>query len=226
MIEAAAASGAGDRDALILETLLAFKRAGATGVLTYHALDAARLRLREWGEGDADQFYAVMNHEPVMRWLGGVQTPEQWREAYGRIAGFARDFGHTFWIVERKADGEMLGFCGLKRVNAPGASCPGEHEIGWRLRESAWGQGIAKEAAIASLDLAFGRFAAPHVVALTVTGNRGSWGLMERLGMIRRPDLDYVDPRFGPELNPTIVYRMDAADWPAARAALERPGRF
>ncbi len=43
MIEQAAAAGAGDRDALILETLLAFKRADATGVLTYHALDAARL---------------------------------------------------------------------------------------------------------------------------------------------------------------------------------------
>ncbi len=43
MIEAAAAAGAGDRDALILETLIAFKRAGATGVLTYHALDAARM---------------------------------------------------------------------------------------------------------------------------------------------------------------------------------------
>jgi porphobilinogen synthase len=43
MIEHAAAAGAGDRDALILETLLAFKRAGATGILTYHALDAARL---------------------------------------------------------------------------------------------------------------------------------------------------------------------------------------
>jgi porphobilinogen synthase len=43
MIEAAAAAGAGDRDALILETLMAFKRAGAAGVLTYHALDAARL---------------------------------------------------------------------------------------------------------------------------------------------------------------------------------------
>jgi porphobilinogen synthase len=43
MIEHAAAAGAADRDALILETLLAFKRAGATGVLTYHALDAARL---------------------------------------------------------------------------------------------------------------------------------------------------------------------------------------
>jgi porphobilinogen synthase len=43
MIEHAAAAGAGDRNALILETLLAFKRAGATGILTYHALDAARL---------------------------------------------------------------------------------------------------------------------------------------------------------------------------------------
>ena len=43
MIEAAAAAGAGDRDALVLETLLAFKRAGASGVLTYHAPLAARL---------------------------------------------------------------------------------------------------------------------------------------------------------------------------------------
>ncbi|MXP44439.1 porphobilinogen synthase [Allopontixanthobacter sediminis] len=43
MIEAAAAAGAGDRDALVLETLLAFKRAGCTGILTYHAAHAARL---------------------------------------------------------------------------------------------------------------------------------------------------------------------------------------
>lgn len=43
LIEHAAAAGACDRDALILETLLAFKRAGATGILTYHAVDAARL---------------------------------------------------------------------------------------------------------------------------------------------------------------------------------------
>jgi porphobilinogen synthase len=43
MIEAAAAAGVGDRDALVLETLLAFKRAGCSGVLTYHAALAARL---------------------------------------------------------------------------------------------------------------------------------------------------------------------------------------
>ncbi|MDO6416509.1 porphobilinogen synthase [Sphingomonas sp. BIUV-7] len=43
MIEAAVAAGAGERDGLVMETLMAFKRAGASGVLTYHALHAARL---------------------------------------------------------------------------------------------------------------------------------------------------------------------------------------
>jgi porphobilinogen synthase len=43
MIEAAVAAGAGERDALVLETLTAFKRAGCSGVLTYHADLAARL---------------------------------------------------------------------------------------------------------------------------------------------------------------------------------------
>jgi porphobilinogen synthase len=43
MIEAAVAAGAGDRDKLVLETLMSFKRAGCSGVLTYHALHAAKL---------------------------------------------------------------------------------------------------------------------------------------------------------------------------------------
>jgi porphobilinogen synthase len=46
MIEAAAAAGAGDRDALLLETLTAFKRAGCSGILSYHAPVAARLLSR------------------------------------------------------------------------------------------------------------------------------------------------------------------------------------
>jgi porphobilinogen synthase len=43
MIEAAVAAGAGERDALVLETLTCFRRAGCSGVLTYHAPHAARL---------------------------------------------------------------------------------------------------------------------------------------------------------------------------------------
>jgi len=43
MIKAAAANGWLDHDAVMMEALLAFKRAGADGILTYFALDAARL---------------------------------------------------------------------------------------------------------------------------------------------------------------------------------------
>ncbi len=43
MIEAAQAAGIGDRDALVMEKLIAFKRAGCSGVLTYHAAHVARL---------------------------------------------------------------------------------------------------------------------------------------------------------------------------------------
>ena len=178
-----------------------------------------RLILRDWRQGDRAIFLQHLNSPAVMQWLGGVQDDATYAAAFDRLDGYARDFGHTFWVVERKSNGEVLGFCGLKRVNSEGARNPGDMEVGWRLREDAWGQGIAKEAAIASLDLAFDRFAAPHVVAFTVAGNVGSWGLMERLGMTRRADLDYHDPRFGPELNPTITYAIDAPDWPAARAA-------
>ncbi|MFT7776911.1 porphobilinogen synthase [Roseateles sp.] len=46
MVKAAAANGWLDHDAVMLESLLAFKRAGADGVLTYFALDAARLLKR------------------------------------------------------------------------------------------------------------------------------------------------------------------------------------
>ena len=180
--------------------------------------DTDRLILRDWRMSDRAVFLEHLNSPAVMRWLGGVQEEATYVAAFERLEGYNRDFGHTFWIVERKADGEVLGFCGLKRVNSEGAPNPGDMEIGWRLREDAWGQGIAKEAAIACLDLAFDRFAAPHVVALTVEGNRGSWGLMKRLGMSRRADLDYEDPRYGADLNPTIVYAIDAGEWPAARA--------
>ena len=181
--------------------------------------ETERLRLRGWDEEDEARFYEVMNRPEVMTHLGGLQLPEEWRAAYPRVRASQAEFGHAFWIVEDRATGDILGFCGIKRVNSPGSNMIGQHEIGWRLRPEAWGRGVAKEAAIASLDLAFGRFEAPHVIALTVAQNEASWGLMRRLGMKRREDLDFVDTRFGPELNPNMVYRIEAEDWPAARTA-------
>ena len=184
------------------------------------AAETERLILRDWDVSDEARFYAAMNTPAVMRHLGGVQTVEDWRSGFERICSFTRDFGHTFWVVEDKKTRELFGFCGLKRVNAPGAGAlTGTPEIGWRLRESAWGKGIAKEAAIASLDLGFSRFGYKHVIAMTISANEPSAGLMKRLGMTRREDLDFTDERFGPEVNPQIVFQIDAADWPASRAA-------
>ena len=175
-----------------------------------------RLRLRQWRDQDCTAFFDAMNTPEVMRYLGGVQSLAGWCAAFDRLQSYQRDFGFTFWLLERRDTRELLGFCGLKRVNYEGAPNRGEVEIGWRLRQSAWGQGIAKEAAIATLDHAFGRFAAPSVVAITAAANRASRGLMERLGMTLRPELDFDDPRFA-HLNPMKQWRLLAAEWPAAR---------
>lgn len=140
-----------------------------------------------------------------------------------RLEGYARDHGFTFWAIERKADGghlsgELLGFCGLKRSNQKGGP-QGEHEIGWRLREDAWRKGYAKEAARASLKLGFEVFDAPHILALTVNGNTGSWRLMERLGMQRREDLDFASTEFGSE--EIIVYSITRQQWETSQCTAQ-----
>ena len=90
-------------------------------------------------------------------------------------------------------------------------------EVGWRLREDAWGRGYAKEAATASLDLAFDRFDAEEMIAMTVQRNTASWGLMQRLGMRRRDDLDFDNAEFDKEDPVIIVYSIDRASWTAHR---------
>ena len=178
--------------------------------------ETERLRLRTWEPEDRPEFVRHLNTPSVMRRLGGVQDEPAYTAAFDRWEALQRDYGHSFWIVERKEDGALLGFCGLKRVDSPGGEAMhGEFEIGWRLREDAWGQGYAREAAIAALDQAFSCFGAPHVVALTVPENTASHGLMIRLGMKRRPDLDFAGS-FSPALPAdltVIVHRIDAADW-------------
>jgi len=190
--------------------------------VTDFRLETERLVLRNWRAGDMARFAEVTNTPEVMRWLGGVMDAERLAASEGRMLALHESHGHTFWIVERKADGgdfsgEMLGFCGLKKIDAPGASFPGEFEIGWRLRSDSHGKGYAKEAATASLDAGFDRFGAKEIFAITVIENAPSWGLMCRLGMRRREELDYDDLRFEPPLRHTIVYSITHAEWSAQR---------
>lgn len=178
----------------------------------YHETD--RLILRDWREEDWEPFWQGTNTPAVMEWLGGVLDADGESGARQRLENYRAEHGHTFWVVERKSDKELLGFCGLKRSNQAGGPL-GMMEVGWRLREGAWGKGYAKEAAAASLDLAFSAFGADEVIALTVEGNAPSWGLMLRLGMVRREDLDFANSDFDPESGTIIVYSITADQWAA-----------
>lgn len=183
-------------------------------------LETERLVLRDWRQEDWEPFFRHTNTPAVMRWLGGLLDEDKQARMREKLPLIAAEHGHCFWVVERKADGghltgELLGFCGLKRANMAGGPM-GDFEVGWRLREDAWGHGYAKEAAIASLDAGFGQFAAPEIIALTVAENTASWGLMERLGMRRRPELDFRCPDFLPDRD-TIVYAIGREEWAANR---------
>ena len=179
-------------------------------------IETQRLVLRDWREADWQPFFAGTNTPAVMRWLGGVLGEDRYDWLRERLQGYSRDHGHTFWVVERKEDGAVLGFCGIKRANQPGGP-QGDFEVGWRLREDAWGQGYAREAAQASLDHAFQQLNAPHVIALTVPENTASWGLMLRLGMERREDLDFDSADFDPEGGRIIAYSLPRAAWENGR---------
>ncbi len=175
-------------------------------------IETERLLLRDWRDEDVDAFVHHTNTPAVMRWLGGVKPDEVMRAImFDRIVRWQRERGFTFWAVERKADGELLGFCGIKIGDDVTSPIEGEYEVGWRLREDAWGQGYAREAAAASIGYAFERLGAERVVALTVEGNAPSWGLMKRLGMVRRPDLDYAGADWAE--GPVIVYEMRREQW-------------
>ncbi|WP_369026482.1 GNAT family N-acetyltransferase [Qipengyuania sp. RANM35] len=174
--------------------------------------ETERLVLRDWRDEDWELFWGATNTPEVMRWLGGVCDEDKRLAAQGRLLSYERDHGHTFWCIERKEDGAILGFCGLKRSNQAGGPM-GLMEVGWRLREDAWGKGYAKEAASASLDLAFDRFGADEVVAFTVNKNVPSWGLMKRLGMRRREDLDFDSADFDDQDPTIIVYSIAREDW-------------
>lgn len=170
-------------------------------------LETGRLALRSWCAADVAPFLAMGNDPRVMEFLGPPMDRAAVEAALTRQAAFEEDYGHCFWALERLADGAFLGFCGLK-PGPEGTPLHGRVEIGWRLAHHAWGQGLAREAARAVLDWGFAQLPVDAIWAMTVPGNVRSWGLMERLGMQRRPELDFDHPAFAPDdpLAAHIVY--------------------
>lgn len=169
-----------------------------------------RLTLRNWLPRDLAPF-AAMNADPAVReHLGPLQTPAQSDATIAALQAIAQTHGHTFWAIERRTDARFLGFCGLKP--AP-EGIPGlEHaiEIGWRLAHDAWGQGFAREAAIASLAFGWSNLAVPRIIAITTPANQRSQQLMRRLGLTHRPDLDFDHPALPPgdPLRPHVTFEI------------------
>ena len=180
-------------------------------------LETERLLLRPIGPGDAELQFRTLNTPTIMGHLGGPLTLEAIAEKHAKSSDlFARE-GFSFLFMIEKASGEMVGHCGIKQVDNPLAQNQGDHEIGWLVREDRWRRGYAEEAMHAVLDWAFTRVGAPHVVALTSHANIGSWKLMEKLGMVRREDLDFSDPAYPAEDNPTIQYSLTQEQWESAK---------
>ncbi len=174
-------------------------------------LETDRLILRSWRAEDCAAF-AVMSADPdVMQHLGGTIDRAASDAVIARLQGGEAEQGQTFWAIERKGDAALLGFCGLRRGGHAGTPVPDELEIGWRLARQAWGQGYAREAAAASLDWGWRNRSDAQIAAWTVPANRASWGLMLRLGMVHRPELDFDHPSFAPghPLCRHLVYTID-----------------
>ncbi len=185
--------------------------------MTATVLTTGRLLLRQIGEADLDAHMALLNTPAVMRHLGGVQPRSVIAAKHeASRAGFAGE-GFGFMMMEERASGEIVGHCGLRRVADAHAPNPQDHEIGWLVREDRWRRGYAEEAMRAVIDWAFAQVGAPRLVALTRAANVGSWRLMEKLGMTRRPDLDFRDAAMPPEQDPTIQYALERARWEALR---------
>ncbi len=168
-------------------------------------IETERLRLRAWQLIDCEPFWAMGKDSEVMRYLPKM-TRQQSDAAVQRMTAIEAEHGHAFWALERKVEGDFIGFCGILPPSPP----VHEHEIGWRLARHAWGLGYAREAAEASLAWAWAHLDVPAIMAITNLSNTRSWGLMERLGMKRQPleDFDHPEVPEGDPLRPHILYRI------------------
>src|SRR4051812_23940922 len=136
-----------------------------------------RLLMRRWHDEDREPF-AAMNADPtVMRYYPRTMTREESDAFVDRIEAAFDTHGYGLWAVE--LDGTFTGYVGLGwHVFEEGGA--EELEVGWRLAERFWGQGIATEAGRAALEVGLAH--EPTVVSVTAAVNVPSQRVMQRIG--------------------------------------------
>jgi RimJ/RimL family protein N-acetyltransferase len=174
-------------------------------------LRTERLLLRRWREDDVEPFAAMNADAEVMRFFPAAPTREQSERFVEVIERHFEERGYGLWALETLADGEFIGFTGLAPVAFEAHFTPAM-EVGWRLRREAWGQGYATEAARTAVAFGFEQLGLAEIVSLTSVHNTPSRAVMTRIGMVRDPADDFLNPNLPAEhwLAPHVLYRLPA----------------
>jgi RimJ/RimL family protein N-acetyltransferase len=170
-------------------------------------IETERLILRPWRDADREPFAAMCADPEVMRHFPATLTRAESDAVVERMVAHQAAHGFCFFALERAADGAFLGFTGMMTLKPENPLQPGV-EIGWRLAREAWGAGYASEAALAVIQHGFDVLGLKQIVSFTATENLRSQAVMQRIGMIRRSDLDFDHPAVpeGHRLRPHVVY--------------------
>jgi RimJ/RimL family protein N-acetyltransferase len=147
-------------------------------------LETERLRLRRFTPDDVELLVELDSDPEVMRFInGGRPTPREdiENEILPRILSYYERFdAYGYWAAEEKTTGEFVGWFALHpNEDSP----PGEVELGYRLRRSAWGKDYATEGSRALVDKAFRELGAQRVRAETMSVNIASRRVMEKTGL-------------------------------------------
>lgn len=79
-----------------------------------------------------------------------------------------------------KENNHILGYCGIAVAGIDGND---ERELEYRLDSRYWGQGLATEAASASIKYGFEHFNLPYILGIVEQANTASVRVLEKVGM-------------------------------------------
>jgi RimJ/RimL family protein N-acetyltransferase len=150
-------------------------------------VETERLWLRRWSAAQHSSALADINADPrVMRYLGGVGlSAAESTAAAARYDAHWEEYGFGLWAAMEKSSGHALGFLGLSHpLWNPELS--EEVEVGWRLRRSAWGRGLATEGGAAALRSGFEVLGLQEIIAIVAPENAASVAVTRKLGMTVR----------------------------------------
>ncbi len=167
-----------------------------------------RTILRRWEDDDLDAFAKVTAQPEVMRWIGDGRTLDREGTAE-RLAAFRRhwdEHGFGLFALVLRQTGELAGFTGLAVPTFLPEVLPAV-EIGWRLGQEHWGQGLATEAARAVVDHARDEVGLKRLVSIHQVGNDASARVMIKIGM--HLERETITPANG---RPVRVYALDLVD--------------